>query len=217
MLLPAVHLVTDRRATDDLVRTIRAALREAPPASVVVHVREKDLGGAALLALARAVGGACRAAGQLFVVNDRIDVALASGADGVHLPSAGVRATDARRLLGAGRLVGVSCHSAGDVARAAAEGADYATFSPIFDTPSKRAYGPPQGLTALADAARVGLPLVALGGVGPANAGEVVRAGARGVAAIRGWIAAADPAAAVDALLRATAVRSASARAAPVS
>ncbi len=215
MLLPAVHLVTDRRATDDVVSTVRAALREAPPATVVVHVREKDLGGAALLALARAVGGVCRAAGQLFVVNDRIDVALASGADGVHLPSAGVSAGDARRLIGSGRLVGVSCHSAADVARAAAGGADYATFSPIFDTPSKRAYGPPQGLAALADAARLGLPLVALGGVGPANAGEVVRAGARGVAAIRGWIAAADPAAAVDALVRATMDRSASGRARP--
>src|SRR5512133_2672718 len=117
MLLPAVHLVTERGATGDLVRTIRTALREAPPASVVVHVREKDLGGAALLALARAIGAACRAAGQLFLVNDRIDVALASGADGVHLPSSGVDPAEARRLLGAGRLVGVSCHSAADVRR----------------------------------------------------------------------------------------------------
>jgi thiamine-phosphate pyrophosphorylase len=204
MLPPRVHLVTDRRATPDLPRAVRAAVRDAPAATVVVHVREKDLGGSALLALARAVGGSCRAAGQLFFVNDRVDVALASGADGVHLPSAGIPPAQARRLLGPGRFVGVSCHSVDDVTRAAGDGADYATFSPIYDTPSKRAYGPPVGLAALREAARVGLPLVALGGVGPDNARDVVDAGACGVAAIRAWLTPDDPARIVAELLRLT-------------
>ncbi len=134
-------------------------------------------------------------------MNERIDVALAAGADGVHLPSAGVPPADARRLLGPDALVGVSCHSAADVSRALDGGASFATFSPIHDTPSKRAYGPPLGIAALRDAARLGLPLVALGGIDPARAAEARAAGAAGVAAIRAWLAAADPAGAVRALL----------------
>jgi thiamine-phosphate pyrophosphorylase len=134
-------------------------------------------------------------------VNDRADVAVAAGADGVHLPSAGIPPAEARRLLGPGRLVGVSCHSAADVRRAAEGGADFATFGPVFETPSKRAFGPPPGLPALADAAALGLPLVGLGGIDPANAASVRRAGACGVAAIRAWLSAPDPAAAVRALL----------------
>jgi thiamine-phosphate pyrophosphorylase len=188
MLLPAVHLVTDRRLAPDLAAAARRVLAAAPPGSVALHLREKDLGGAALLALARLLVRACRDAGQRLLVNDRIDVVLAAGADGVHLPSAGVPANAARRLLGRDRLVGVSCHGEADVRRARDAGADYATFGPVFDTPSKRAYGPPVGLEALAAAARLGLPLVALGGVDPANAAAAIAAGARGLAAIRAWL-----------------------------
>ncbi len=200
MLPPRLHLVTDRTATADLAAAVRSALLPLPPGSAVVHVRAKDLDGAALLALARSVGGICRAAGQLFVVNDRLDVALASGADGVHLPVAAVPPAEARRLLGAA-LVGVSCHSADEVRRARGGGADYATFGPVFDTPSKRAYGPPVGVAALADAASLGLPLVALGGVGVANAAAVMAAGAHGVAAIRAWLDTPDPGRAAASLL----------------
>ena len=205
MALPGVHLITDRRLAPDLTARVTAALAGAPPGSVAVHLREKDLGGGALLALARSLGAACRASGALLLVNDRLDVALAAGADGVHLPAAGVPQAEARRLLGPGRLVGVSCHSAEDVARARDGGADYATFSPIWDTPSKRGFGPPVGLAALAAAARLGLPLVALGGVEPERAPEAFAAGAAGVAVIRAWLAAPDPAAAVAALLAARA------------
>jgi thiamine-phosphate pyrophosphorylase len=205
MALPGVHLITDRATTADLPARLEAALALAPPGAVAVHLREKELGGAALLALARALLAACRARGALLLVNDRVDVALAAGADGVHLPAAGVTPAEARRLLGPGALVGVSCHSAPDVVRARDGGADYATFSPVWDTPSKRAYGPPVGLSALAEAARLGLPLVALGGVGPENARQAFAAGASGVAVIRAWLAVPDPAAAVEALLAARA------------
>jgi thiamine-phosphate pyrophosphorylase len=202
MLPPRLHLVTDRRATADLPSAVRSALRLLPPGAAVVHVRAKDLEGAELLALARRVGGICRAAGQLFVVNGRLDVAIASGADGVHLPVAGVPPADARRLLGAA-LVGVSCHSADEVRRAREGGADYATFGPVFDTPSKRAHGPPVGVAALADAAQLGLPLLALGGVDQESAAVVVAAGAHGVAAIRAWLETPDPGRATDALFAA--------------
>ncbi len=204
MLLPAVHLVTGRSLVPDLGAAVAAALRGIPRGAAAVHLREKDLGGRDLLACARVLLRACEAAGQLLLVNDRIDVALAVGAHGVHLPSAGVPPADARRLLGPSRLVGVSCHGEDDVRRALAGGADYATFGPVFDTPSKRAYGPPVGLDALRAAAGLGLPLVALGGVDVANASEAVAAGARGVAAIRAWLCAPDPGSAVAALLAAT-------------
>jgi thiamine-phosphate pyrophosphorylase len=180
---------------------VAAALRGLPPRAVAVHLREKDLGGKALLALARAVGRACVEARQAFVVNDRLDVALAVGADGVHLPSDGIPVAEARRLMGPGALVGCSCHSRADVERALAGGASYGTFSPIFDTPSKRQYGAPLGVEALAEAATAGLPLIALGGITPENGPEVRAAGAVGVAAIRAWLVGDDPAGAVRALL----------------
>lgn len=200
MTLPVVHLITDRAIAPDPAARAAAALAGIPPGRVAVHVREKGLGGAALLVLARALAATCHAAGQLLLVNDRIDVALAAGADGVHLPSAGVPPADARRLLGPAALVGVSCHSAEDVRRARDGGASYATFGPVYETPSKARYGRPVGVAALREAARLGLPLVALGGVRPERVAEVLGAGAAGVAAIRAWLEGPDPAAAVRAL-----------------
>ncbi|HET9553535.1 MAG TPA: thiamine phosphate synthase, partial [Anaeromyxobacteraceae bacterium] len=145
MALPVVHLVSDRRLVPDLAARLDAALAGAPPGRVAVHLREKDLGGAALLLLARRLAAVCRGRGQLLLVNDRLDVALAAGADGVHLPSAGVPPAEARRLLGPAALVGVSCHGESDVRRALEGGASFATFGPVWDTPSKRAYGAPVG------------------------------------------------------------------------
>jgi thiamine-phosphate pyrophosphorylase len=198
---PIVYLITDRRLAPDLAGHAARALAGLPAGVAAIQLREKDLGGRELLRLARALGSVCRATGQRLVVNDRLDVALAAGADGVHLPAAGVPVSDARRLLGPGALVGVSCHSAADVASARAGGASFATFSPIYDTPSKRPYGPPVGVAALREAARLGLPLVALGGVTPDRVAEVRAAGAVGVAVIRAWLEGGDPATAVRSLL----------------
>jgi len=203
MNLPSVHLMTDGRLSPDLPARLSAALRGAPPGAVAVHLREKELGGAALLALARALLPVCRARGALLLVNDRLDVALAAGAGGLHLPAAALPPAEARRLLGPAAALGVSCHSAAEVARARDGGASYATFSPIWDTPSKRAYGAPVGLEALRGAAGLGLPLVALGGVTPANAGQAFAAGAAGVAVLRAWLVGPEPAAVVAALLAA--------------
>lgn len=201
MDLPVVHLITDRRLARDLAARADAALAGLPRGRASIHLREKDLGGRELLALARALATVCRRHGQLLLVNDRLDVALAAGADGVHLPAAGIPPGEARRIVGSGRLIGVSCHSAADVARAKAGGADFAFLSPIHDTPSKREFGPPLGVGALREAARLGLPLVALGGIGAGNAAEARAAGAWGVAAIRAWLEGPDPAEAVRRML----------------
>ncbi len=197
MWVPRVYLVSDRRLAADLAGAARAALGGLPPRTAAVQLREKDLPARDLLELARALRRVCAEAGQALLVNDRIDVALAADADGVHLPAAGVPPAQARRLLGAGRLVAVSCHGAAEVAEALRQGADFATFGPIFDTPSKRAFGPPLGVEQLREAAAMGLPLVGLGGIDAARAGEVLAAGAAGVGAIRAWLQAAAPAQAV--------------------
>lgn len=202
---PRAYLVTEGGLVPDLVAAVRAALAGLPPGAVAVQLRDKAMPARQLLALARALQAVCGPAGQPLLVNDRLDVALAAGAAGAHLPSAGLPPEEARRMLPPGALLGVSCHSAGEVARAIAGGADFATFGPVFDTPSKRRFGEPLGLERLAQAARLGLPLLGLGGVDLGNAAQVVAAGAHGVAAIRAWLAAPDPGAAVRALLAACA------------
>jgi thiamine-phosphate pyrophosphorylase len=205
MRLPVVHLITDGTLVPDLGEQLDRVLPGLAAGQVAVHLREKSLAGGPLLALARRLAAVCHAHGQLLLVNERIDVALACGADGVHLPATAVGPAQARRLLGPTALVGVSCHSAGEVERARAGGADYATFGPVWSTPSKASFGAPLGLERLRQASLLGLPLVALGGVEPARAPRAVQAGAMGVAAIRAWLTGPDPAAAVRALLAAAA------------
>lgn len=103
--------------------------------------------------------------------------------------------------MGPGALVGVSCHGPADVARAREGGADFATFGPVYDTPSKRSYGPPVGLAALRQSTSLGLPLIGLGGISEENSLAVWQAGAAGVGVIRAWLEAPDPSAAVQRLL----------------
>ena len=143
-------------------------------------------------------------AGAALLINDRLDVALACDADGVHLPRHGMRVAEARALLGAQRLIGVSTHAPVEVADAAAAGADFAVFGPLFDTPSKRPYGSPLGLDALATAraAAPALPLLAIGGIDAARVLDVCARGADGVAVIRAVLGAQDAMAAARALLR---------------
>jgi thiamine-phosphate pyrophosphorylase len=145
----------------------------------VVQVREKDLDGAAVLALARAAV----ATGVAVVVNDRLDVALVAGARGVHLPERGLPITEARALAPPGFVIGCSRHQA-DAARAALDaGADYVQLGPVFDTPGK---GPAIGVAALAQACAHGGAIVAVGGIDDARrARACAEAGAVAVAAIR--------------------------------
>jgi thiamine-phosphate pyrophosphorylase len=202
--------VTDRTATGGrpLVQVVAAALSGIggsglPPGDVAVQLREKDLEGRALAELGRALRAVTSAAGVRLFVNDRIDVALAVGADGVHLGGASLTAADARAIAPA-LAVAVSAHRAADV-KAAAAVALFAVFGPIRETPSKRAFGPPVGWRALADTVPLGIPLLAIGGVGADEVPDAVRAGAHGLACIRPVMPAPDPAAAVATLCRALA------------
>lgn len=193
---PRLVLVTDRRATDgrELVALVEAALDAGLPA---VQLREKDLPGRALHALAVRLRAATARAGAQLLVNGRVDVALAVGADGVHLGAGALPVPVARRLLPAGALIGVSTHAP---AEPEAEGADFLFFGPVRATPGKRAQGE-AALAAAVGAARA--PVLAIGGIGPADVAGVRRAGASGVAVIRAILAAPDPAAATRALLAA--------------
>ncbi len=197
---PSLYHVTDRRQTRGrcLVDVVHAALDAGVDA---VQLREKDLGGAALLDLAeplRALTARYRAA---LLVNDRVDVALAAGADGVHLGRSGMPPAVARRLLGADRLVAVSTHTAAEAVDAAAAGADFVVFGPVYWTASKAAYGAPRGVDELRDvAASVPVPVLAIGGLTASRVPEVRAAGAAGVAVISAIIAADDPAAAARGL-----------------
>jgi thiamine-phosphate pyrophosphorylase len=123
--------------------------------------------------------------GARLVVNDRADVALAVGADGVHRTGTSLPISSLRAISPPGFLIGASVHSVADARAAEPEGADFLFFGPIYDTPSKRRYGPPQGLALLERvASAVRLPVFAIGGVTPARVAELQRAGASGVAAI---------------------------------
>ncbi len=159
-----------------------------------MQLREKDLAGAALAELARALRAVTAAAGAALYVNDRADVALAVKADGVHLGGTSLAPADAARAA-PGLALAVSAHTAADVAAALASPAPiaFALFGPVNDTPAKRRYGPPVGVAALADAARLGLPLVAIGGITADDVAAMYDAGASGVACIRAILAAADP------------------------
>lgn len=121
------------------------------------------------------------------LINDRADIAQSAGCDGVHLTTRSLRTGIVRAAFGPDFLIGVSAHSAEEARAAREEGADFAVFGPVFDTPSKRAYGPPLGLHKLEDAARLlsPFPLLAIGGITHKSAPQVLRAGAGGIAAIR--------------------------------
>lgn len=203
MHAPHVYLITDRRSTAgrplrDVVARALAGVADAPgprsggPWRVAVQLREKDLGGRALLEEAESLRALTHQRGAALFVNGRVDVALAAGADGVHLGREGLGVSHVRRLA-PGLSVGVSTHDVSEIRQAREEGADFAVFGPLFETPSKAGLLAPRGLGGLSEGASQGLPLVALGGVNLANAADCLRGGAVGVAGIRLFLQAASP------------------------
>ncbi len=149
-----------------------------------VQLREKDLDDRALYELTRAARERLPAATRL-VVNGRVDVALAAGADGAHLPWDAPPMAALRRRFGPDLLLGQSVHTPEEVAAARDDGADYVVFGPVFPTPGKAEHGTLPGLPGLAAACEHGLPVYALGGVEPERFAAVAAAGARGAAGIR--------------------------------
>jgi thiamine-phosphate pyrophosphorylase len=195
---PRVYLVTDRHATAG--RSLAAVVRDAlsgldgTAGSVAVQLREKDLGGQALVALGRELRAVTAEAGARLYINDRVDVALAIGADGVHLGGGALSPTDVRAVA-PGLGIAVSTHAVAEVsALRAGPPVDFCVFGPVFDTPSKQRYGPPLGLPSLADACATGVPVLAIGGIDDRRATACVTAGASGVACIRAVLSAASPA-----------------------
>jgi thiamine-phosphate pyrophosphorylase len=202
--------VTDRKALpgspEEQMRLLLEKIERAAHAGVDwIQIREKDLEGRKLLWVVeeakRRAGSGCK-----ILVNDRLDVALAGGADGVHLGEQSLPAAEARRFAqqreGSGKfLVGTSRHSLDAAKEAEAAGADYVIFGPVFPTPSKMAYGLPHGIGQLGAACRaVAIPVLAIGGITIETAHECVAARVAGIAAIRLFQEADDVAEVVKAL-----------------
>jgi thiamine-phosphate pyrophosphorylase len=185
--------VTDRKAFDpaDSIARVRESIRVAIAAGADwVQVREKALPGQALLGIVHDAVAAAAAVARV-IVNDRLDIALAAGAGGVHLGRESAPAREVAAWCRRGNApvefsIGVSCHSLEEARAAESAGASYVFFGPVFETPSKKAFGKAQGIAKLAEVCgALQIPVIAIGGVDVQNGVECVRAGAAGVAAIR--------------------------------
>jgi thiamine-phosphate pyrophosphorylase len=176
--------ITDRRALEP--RALRPFLLEAIRVGIdLVQIREKDLPTRELVDLLQTAVEAARGSATRVVVNDRLDVALAAGAAGIHLGTRSMPAEVVRGQVGKDFLVGVSCHSLAEALTAQSAGADYMVLGPIFETPSKLPYGPPLGLATLREVvAHVTIPVLALGGMTLGRIKPCLQAGAAGIAGI---------------------------------
>lgn len=182
--LPRLYLLTDRHHT--LQRPLPSVIAQAVETGVrMVQIREKDLGTHDLISLSHRLLPLVKEHQGKILLNDRIDLVIALGADGVHLRSDSLSVSVARRLLGTESLIGISIHSVEEARIAEGEGADFIVLGPIFDTPSKRPYGPPLGVQVLQEACQtIRLPIFAIGGITPARIPHVLSSGAYGVAVI---------------------------------
>lgn len=190
-----LYLITDRHqvpAGSTLLETLEQALSAGVR---LVQLREKDLSAAELWPIAQQLRDMTRRYSAQLIINDRIDLALACDADGVHLGAHSLPVAETRKLLGPHRLIGASTHSSNDILNAHQQGADFLTYGPVYYTPSKASFGPPQGLEKLEQACRMSpLPLFALGGVKSNHVQDVMSRGANGIALISAIIASPQPA-----------------------
>ena len=195
-----LYVVTDEAIGNGLSH-VELARRAVAGGADVIQLRDKNLPGRDLLDAAVAIREITLEAGALFIVNDRLDVALAAGADGVHLGESDLPIGHARRIAPPGFIIGASVGSVATAVRAKEEGADYVALSPTFATGSKDDAGPGHGLAVLsAIRVAVPLPLVAIGGITAENVADVIAAGADGVAVISAVVARSDVTAAAQEL-----------------
>jgi thiamine-phosphate pyrophosphorylase len=189
-----LYYISDRSLTPSLPPAV--PMVEAVRAGVdMIQVREKDLAAREILKIVR---GVRQEAGRKLVevyINARFDLAVAAFADGVHLPAEGLSVAEVRRAAPAGMKIGVSTHSMEEARAAEDSGADFITFGPIFETPSKRRYGPPVGVEALRRVlATVRVPVFALGGLHAGNVERVMEMPVSGIGMISALALASDPA-----------------------
>ncbi|MDI9584905.1 MAG: thiamine phosphate synthase [Acidobacteriota bacterium] len=189
----SVYLVTDRALLSG--RRLADVVAAAVAGGVtVVQIREKDLCARDFVAEALECLAVTRPAGVPLLINDRVDVALAVDADGVHVGQEDVPAGLVRKLIGPDKILGVTAHDRSELERAVADGADYVGSNAVFGTPTKSDIRPPIGPEGLRERyADSPVPVVAIGGIDHRNAAEVIRAGADGVAVVRAIMAASDP------------------------
>ncbi|MDA3902899.1 MAG: thiamine phosphate synthase [Desulfuromusa sp.] len=192
--LPNLYLITDRHQTPK-GRQLLEVIEELLQAGVkMVQLREKDLSVAELYPLAKQLRSLTDRYKSLLLINDRIDLAQAIGADGVHLGSHSLPIKTARQILGLNSLIGVSTHSAQEVELAQKHGANFVTYGPVYFTPSKQAYGEPVGIESLQSiCASCNIPVYALGGVKANNTKATLQTGAHGVAMISSLLANPSP------------------------
>lgn len=185
-----LYLIVSRNDTlgGDLLRfvdDVLSATAGPDQSKVAIQLREKKVHAREVLAIAKELRELTFKYKARLIINERTDVALASEADGVHLPLDGVSVNDARSILGAGKLIGSSTHTLEEAASAQAGGADFITFGPVYSTPSKLKYGAPPGVERLGEvSAKIKIPVFALGGITLSRINEVSGAGAFGVGVI---------------------------------
>lgn len=198
-----LYVVTDREQTGtrSLVATVQAAIDGG---ATIVQLRDKQAGTRSLVDQARALAAICRPAGVPLLVNDRVDVALAASADGVHLGQSDMHLADARRILGPYSIIGVSVRNASEIREAEELGASYIAANGVWATATKTDFGAPlglDGLRRLTTASR--LPMVAIGGITAEQAPAIANTGCAGIAVVSAIMKADDPRAAAKLLRRA--------------
>ena len=189
----SLYLITDRHQTGNLrlVDVVEDALKGGVKG---VQLREKDLSSRELYELAYEMRKLTTKYDAQLIINDRVDIALAVEADGVHLGLNSLPIHRARKLLGSSRLIGLSCHNQVNAIMAQENGADFITFGPVYYTASKANYGKPVGVDKLEIVSQLlEIPVFALGGIKKGNAPEVMAAGAAGIALVSAIIASDDP------------------------
>jgi thiamine-phosphate pyrophosphorylase len=187
-----LYVITDESVAGGLSHA-EIAHRAIAGGADVIQLRDKACGSRELCRIGRVIREITRKTGTLFIVNDRLDVALACGADGIHLGQDDMRAGTARQIAPPGFIIGVSVGTLEEAVRAEQEGADYIALSPVFPTISKNDAGPGRGLETLREIRQnASIPVIAIGGINSGNMNDAIAAGADGIAVISAVVGSPD-------------------------